>query len=116
MRDAPQCHLAPHAPQLTRTRLPRADLGELQRSTWSANTDPEKPGVTLSYGDGQQGKSTELMLVCDPAVSGLDNGPSFIGHAPSTRATAKETQARGDVFRFEWVTSAGCPLNATTLR
>ena len=82
----------------------RADLGELKSSTWSASTDPEKPGITLTYGDGQQGKSTELALICDESVSGLDTGPSFVGSAAA---------AEPSVFRFEWVTSAACPLNST---
>ena len=85
-----------------------AYLGELKSSTWSGNADPEKPGVTLTYGDGQAGKSTELILICDQTTSGLDTGPSFVGEGAGS--------AGGTVFMFEWTTSAGCPLNSTRLQ
>lgn len=83
-----------------------AYLGELKSSTWSNSADLEKPGITLTYGDGQAGKSTVLTLICDQSTSGLDTGPSFVGEGAGEA---------GATFKFEWRTSAGCPLNATRL-
>ena len=74
-------------------------LGELAAASWSVIGLPsEKKGLVLRYGLGEDGKATELSLLCDPGSTGLDTGPKFMGSESS-------------VYRFQWKTSAGCPLS-----
>jgi hypothetical protein len=76
-----------------------AYLGKLDATTYTvlppAKPDSPPAGVVLTYGSGQDGKSTQITFVCDPSQTSITI-PQFQG-------------VTGTVYKFTWVSAAACP-------
>lgn len=92
-------------PNALRARAPAVEtcvayLGQLQSTSWTLlkSNKPNAPpaGLVLTYGSGQDGKSTVITFQCDPTQTSITI-PTFLG-------------AKGTVYQFSWVSAAACPL------